>query len=104
MLKVCQFKEIKFFNSVSKKTFLKSNAVKGNLKNMMKSNGGIQLYHESENEGTCFSWWFFKQKYSEKKKLSCFKQVLRKRISHQEVFSRKGVLKFKTNHNGLYQT
>ena len=56
MLKVCQFKEIKFFNSVSKKTFLKSNAVKGNLKNMMKSNGGIQLYHESENEGTCFSW------------------------------------------------
>ena len=42
-------------------------------------------------------------KYSEKKKLSC-KQVLLKRISNQEMFSRKGVLKIQTNHNRLYKT
>ena len=54
MLKVCRFEEIKFFNSVSKKMFLKSGGVKSNHKNMMLHNGRIPSYHESENEGTCF--------------------------------------------------
>ena len=52
MLKVCRFKEIKFFNSVSKKKF---DGVKSNCKNMLKSNGGIPSYRESQIEGRCFS-------------------------------------------------
>ena len=39
-----------------------------------------------------------------KKKFNCLKKVLLKCISHQEVFSRKGVLKIQTNHNGFYKT
>ena len=40
---------------MSVKFFLKSNGVKSNHKNMMKSNGRIPSYNESESEGTCFS-------------------------------------------------
>ena len=48
-----------------------------------------------------------------KKKLGCSKQVLLKRISHQEMFSEKGVLKTnwqtnkqtkQTNYTGFYKT
>ena len=55
MLKVFRFKEIKLFFILSvKKGFWRVTAKKSNHKNMMKSNGGIPSYHESENEGTCF--------------------------------------------------
>ena len=53
-VEVSRFKEIKFLNSCQYKKFLKSDGVKSNYKNMMKSNGGIPSYHESEIEGTCF--------------------------------------------------
>ena len=39
---------------VSEEKFLKSDCLKRNHKNMMKSNDGIPFYHGSENEGTCF--------------------------------------------------
>ena len=47
------------------KKFLKSEGVKSNDENMMKSNDGIPSPHGSENEGMCFFGRFFKQKYSE---------------------------------------
>ena len=40
--------------SVSLDKFLKSDGVKSNDKNMMKSNDRIPSHHGSENEGTCF--------------------------------------------------
>ena len=40
----------------SKDKFLKSEGVKSNDENMMKSNDGIPSPHASENEGTCFFW------------------------------------------------
>ena len=49
----------------SKEEFLKSDGVKSNDENMMKSNDGIPCPHGSENEGMCFFGRFFKQKYSE---------------------------------------
>ena len=39
---------------------VKSDGVKRNHENKMKSNDGIPSHHGSENEGTCFSQWFFK--------------------------------------------
>ena len=39
---------------VCKEKFLKSDGVKSNDKNMIKSNDGIPSHHGSENESTCF--------------------------------------------------
>ena len=39
---------------ISQEMFLKSDGVKRNHENMMKSNDVIPSHHGSENEGTCF--------------------------------------------------
>ena len=44
----------------SKEKFLKSDGVKSNNENMIKSNDGILSSHGSENEITYFFRWFFK--------------------------------------------
>ena len=54
MLKVCRLKEIKSLGFISKEMLLKSDGVKSNHENMMKSNDKIPCHHGSENEGTCF--------------------------------------------------
>ena len=57
-------KSLSFF---SRERFLKSECVKGNHENMMKSHDGILCHHGSKNEGMWFFSKFFKGKFSEKK-------------------------------------
>ena len=52
---------------ISQEMFLKSDGVKRNHENMMKSNDGIPSHHGSKNEIACFFGWFLKWRYSEKK-------------------------------------
>ena len=40
----------------SKEKFLKSDGLKSNDENMMKSNDGTPSLHGSENEGMCYFW------------------------------------------------
>ena len=47
-------KKSKFLFFASKEKFLKSDGLKSNDENMMKSNDGIPSPHGSENEGRCF--------------------------------------------------
>ena len=54
------WKKSKSLCFASKEKFLKSEGVKSNDENMMKSNDVIPSPHASENEGTCFFGWFFK--------------------------------------------
>ena len=51
---MCALKKWKFLSSVSKEKFLKTDGVKHNQENVMKSNDGIPSHHGSDNEGTCF--------------------------------------------------
>ena len=90
---------------------MKSVDVKGNHENMMKSN------HGSENEGTCFLGDSLNQNISRKhiarllnEESSSHFEVFWKtsasktyKSSHQEVFSKIGVLKILTSHNELYK-
>ena len=57
MLKVCCFKKIKSLSFVGKEKFLKSDGIKSNHENVMKSNYGNPFHHEYES--TCF-WVIFK--------------------------------------------
>ena len=53
-------KKIKIFMFPSEEKSLKSDDVKSNDENIMKSNDGIPSPHGSDNEGMCFFGWFFK--------------------------------------------
>ena len=53
-------KKIKIFMFASEEKSLKSDDVKSNDENIMKSNDGIPSPHGSDNEGMCFFGWFFK--------------------------------------------
>ena len=53
-------KKIKIFMFPSEEKSLKSDYVKSNDENIMKSNDGIPSPHGSDNEGMCFFGWFFK--------------------------------------------
>ena len=53
-------KKIKIFMFPSEEKSLKSDDVKSNDENIIKSNDGIPSPHGSDNEGMCFFGWFFK--------------------------------------------
>ena len=53
-------KKIKIFMFPSEEKSLKSDDVKSNDENIMKSNDGIPSPHGSDNESMCFFGWFFK--------------------------------------------
>ena len=49
-------KKIKIFMFASEEKSLKSDDVKSNDENIMKSNDGISSPHGNDNEGMCFFW------------------------------------------------
>ena len=59
--KCVALKKSKSLSFLSKKKFLKSDGLKSNHKNMMKSNDRTPSHHGSENRGTCFFWWFLEK-------------------------------------------
>ena len=101
---------------VSKEKFLKTAGVKSNHENMMESNDGMFFYHGSKNEGTSFLGDSLNKNISRKKIMRLFNEQSSSHFevfwktsasktyksSHQEVFSKIGVLKILTSHNGLY--
>ena len=86
-------KKSKSLNFVSKECFWRVRAYKVIIKTWWKAVVGFSLIMEVRMKVWVFSGNSLNKSIPRKKKLSCSKQVLLKRISHQEMFSEKGVLK-----------